>query len=86
MPFVEIQADIFASLESISRAFRRFRYGKTSENVSQHFKTSHLIMYLMSTSQECNPGVKLQEFKSTEHFGGGNCLGGTNSWVKFLDL
>ena len=47
-PSFEMQADIFTSLQSISRAFRRVKYGKTSKYISQYFKERHLIIYLLS--------------------------------------
>ena len=60
----EIHADIFASLESIRRAFRRVKYRKTSKNISRYFKRRHLIIYLLSNSKNFTPGVKILEFKS----------------------
>ena len=48
VPSFEIQTDIFMSVESIWRAFRRVKYRKTSKNISLCFERRHLIIYLLS--------------------------------------
>ena len=56
VPAFEIQADIFMSLESIWRAFRRVKYGETSKNISLYFKRKHLMIYLLSNHKSWRRG------------------------------
>ena len=46
VPFCEIQADTFMSLECIRRVFRQVKYRKTSKNISQYFKRRHPLIIL----------------------------------------
>ena len=63
--------NIFMSLESIWRAFRRVKYRQTSKNISQCFKRRHLIIYLLSNH-------KIRRWRG----GGGNLGYWLNWWTK----
>ena len=62
MPSFEIQADIFTSLRSIWRAFRRVKYRKMpkiSASISEDVPNNIFVVKLKNFT----PGVKILEFR-----------------------
>ena len=63
----EIQADLFASLERIQRAFGQVKYKKTNKNVSRYFKEAPNNIFIVKF-RNFTTRIKVLEFKEKLRF------------------